>query len=107
MNWIEITHISQIDDLKHSSNDNRVIIFKHSTRCSISSLALSKFERNWNYDDVTPYFLDLINYRDISNHIAEVFNVEHQSPQLLVVENGQCVNHASHNSISSIDLTIV
>jgi bacillithiol system protein YtxJ len=107
MNWIEITNISQIDDLKYSSNDNRVIVFKHSTRCSISSLALSKFERNWNYDDVTPYFLDLINYRDISNHIAEVFNVEHQSPQLLVVENGQCVNHASHNSISSIDLTIV
>ena len=106
MNWIEITDLSHIEELRLSSQNNRVIIFKHSTRCSISKLALSKFERNWKFDNITPYFIDLLNYRDISNNISDVFNVEHQSPQVLVIENGQCVNHASHTSISNIDLTI-
>jgi bacillithiol system protein YtxJ len=104
MNWIEIKHLSQIDDIKHLSKDRKVIVFKHSTRCSISNLALSKFERNWNFDNITPFFIDLLNYRDISDKIAVIFNVEHQSPQLLVIENGQCVENASHNFISNIDL---
>lgn len=107
MNWIELNNLSQIEELKLSSHNNRVIIFKHSTSCSISALALSKFERNWNFDNITPYFIDLLSFREVSNHVAEVFNVEHQSPQLLVIENGQCVNHASHNSIPNIDLTTV
>lgn len=107
MNWIELNNLSQIEDLKLSSHNNRVIIFKHSTRCSISTLALSKFERTWNFDNIIPYFIDLLRFREISNHVADLFNVEHQSPQLLVIENGQCVNHASHNSIPNIDLTIL
>ena len=107
MNWTEIIDSSQIEDLKRLSQNKKVIVFKHSTRCSISKLALSKFERNWDFEAIQPFFLDLLSFREISNQIAEVFNVEHQSPQLLVIENGQCTNHASHNFISSIDLTLL
>lgn len=105
MNWKEITDLSQIEHLIRLSKTNRVIIFKHSTRCSISKLALSKFERNFDSDNIIPFYLDILNFRVVSNRIAEVFNVQHQSPQLLVVENGLCINNASHSSISNIDLT--
>lgn len=104
MNWIELKDLSQVKEIKLISKDKKVVIFKHSTRCSISRLALSKFERNWNFDNVTPFLIDLLNHRDVSNQIAEVFMVDHESPQLLVIENEQCIEHASHNFISSIDL---
>ena len=77
------------------------MVFKHSTRCSISIMVLNRFEREWNNTSVNSYFLDLLNYRDVSNQIATIFEVEHQSPQVLLIKNGTCVYHASHNAIDA------
>ena len=63
-------------------------------------MALNRIERAWNADATSAYYLDLINYRDISNKVSELFNVEHQSPQVLVIDNGSCVYHDSHMAIS-------
>jgi bacillithiol system protein YtxJ len=103
MNWHPLTELSQIDHLLEESQQQAVVVFKHSTRCSISSTALSRLERQWNLADsqVKAYFLDLIRYREISNRIAEVLGVVHESPQLLFIHQGKCVHHSSHLAIDA------
>lgn len=106
MLWHQLTDLSQLNALvntskEQSTNELTVLIFKHSTRCSISSMALNRLEAKWVANEsVKPYMLDLLNYRDISNEIASVFDVEHASPQVLLIKNGQCFYHNSHNGIS-------
>lgn len=101
MNWKTLNELDQLDQIVEESHQHRVMILKHSTRCSISSMALNRLERSWEEDNnVTPYYLDLIQYRPISNTIAEKFGVEHQSPQVIVLENGKVVYTASHMGIS-------
>ena len=101
MNWEYLTDLQQLEQLKEASFQSPVLFFKHSTRCSISVMALNRFEREWNNTSVNSYFLDLLNYRDVSNQIATIFEVEHQSPQVLLIKNGTCVYHASHNAIDA------
>jgi bacillithiol system protein YtxJ len=100
MNWINLTDSQQIQEIIELSKQSPVLIFKHSTRCSISSTALNRLERAWNLTDAKAYYLDLIAYRPISNALAEQFNVEHQSPQVLIIKNGQCVHHENHWEIA-------
>lgn len=110
MHWHQLTELSQLNDIitttKQSAEKLTVLIFKHSTRCSISSMALNRLESRWKDSElVKPYYLDLLNYRDISNEIAHVFGVEHQSPQVLLIQNGKCFYHASHTDISVAAIT--
>ncbi len=100
MNWINLTDIEQISTIIEESQQEAVLIFKHSTRCSISSTALARLERAWNLENARAYYLDLIAFRPISNALAEQFEVEHQSPQVLIIKDGQCVYHESHWDIS-------
>ena len=83
------------------------LIFKHSTRCSISRFVLADFTAHFTYssDEFVAHYLDLLNYREISNEIADHFEVVHQSPQLLVVKNGKVVTHASHEGINELQLS--
>ena len=101
MNWIELNNISQLDSIQESSKSKAVLLFKHSTRCSISTMAKSRLERDWNDDiEIETYYLDLIKFREISNEMADKFNIPHQSPQALLIKNGECIYDASHNMIS-------
>jgi len=100
MNWINLTNISQINEIIELSKLSPVLIFKHSTRCSISSTALNRLERAWNIDHENIYYLDLIAHRDISNALAETFQVEHQSPQVMIISNGKSIFDESHWDIS-------
>jgi monothiol bacilliredoxin len=102
MNWNKLEDASQLDVINEESKSVKVMILKHSTRCSISSMALNRIESNWKDSDskhVKPYYLDLIAHRDISNLIAQQYGVEHQSPQVLIISNGKCIYNASHNNI--------
>ena len=101
MNWLQLTDLQQLEQLKEASFQTPILFFKHSTRCSISVMSLNRFEREWNNTFVIPYFLDLLNYRELSNQIAILFEVEHQSPQVLLIKDGACVFHASHNAIDA------
>ena len=107
MNWINITTPQQIDDIKAVTGYS--IIFKHSTRCPISMMAKRKFELDEKlFDGITPlYFLDLIKFRDLSKAVAETFNVQHESPQLLLIKDGECVLDQSHSSISAEEVVEV
>jgi len=108
MEWNKITNISQLEDINAASESEKIMIFKHSTRCSISSSALNRLERNWNNETdslkIKPYYLDLIAHRDISNKIAQQWNIEHESPQVLVIEKGKCTYHNSHMGIDYTEL---
>ncbi|GAB3263092.1 bacillithiol system redox-active protein YtxJ [Larkinella harenae] len=105
MNWNKLQDNTQLDQIKQESAEQPVLIFKHSTRCSISSAALSRMERNWNDSaGIKPYYLDLIAFRSISNQIADDFGVDHQSPQVLLIQNGECIYDASHFDISFDDV---
>jgi len=102
MNWITLTSPDQLEALRAESKNQPVIIFKHSTRCSISQTALNRLERNWKDDEmasVKTYYLDLLSYREISQQIAEQLDVEHQSPQVIVLRNGEAVYDRSHFDI--------
>ncbi|MFV8346436.1 bacillithiol system redox-active protein YtxJ [Flavobacterium sp. ZB4P13] len=105
INWNELTDLGQLNEIIAISNEKPVAIFKHSTRCSVSRMALKQFENEFNISDkVTPYFLDLIAYRDISNAIADRFEVTHQSPQLIVIKEGKAIYNVSHSDIDAEEL---
>lgn len=101
--WQELTSMEQLRALLTS--DAKYIIFKHSTRCSISSFAKRNFEKEFNIESTIPcYYLDLISYRDISNEIASELNIQHQSPQAFLIDNKQVIYHASHESIDANEI---
>ncbi|MDO9374230.1 MAG: bacillithiol system redox-active protein YtxJ [Bacteroidota bacterium] len=104
MNWKDLTEEAQLTEIKEASKTRPQVIFKHSTRCSISAVAKSRLERSTPPSDVDFYFLDLIRYRPVSNKTAEEFAVYHESPQLLLIKNGECVYDESHSGISMADL---
>lgn len=105
INWIELTDLGQLNEIMDLSHEQPVAIFKHSTRCSISRMALKQFENEFDLEgSVTPYLLDLINHRDISNEIATRFEVYHQSPQLLLIKEGKSIYDASHSDIDAVEL---
>jgi bacillithiol system protein YtxJ len=105
INWIELTDLGQLNEIMDLSHQQPVIIFKHSTRCSISRMALKQFENEYDLEgSVTPYYLDLLNHRDISQEIATRFDVYHQSPQMLLIKEGKSIYDASHSDIDALEL---
>ena len=98
-----ITQLDEIDEISHTKS---VVLFKHSTRCSISRFALKRFDAEFNYDEdkIDWFLLDLLNHRDISNEMANRYNVQHQSPQIIVVRNGKAVFSSTHDAIDANDL---
>jgi bacillithiol system protein YtxJ len=105
--WNEIESSEDLEAAIEASKVRKVVIFKHSTRCMISKTVLRNFERQIESESVVLpkfYYLDLLNHRDISNQIAQIFSVVHQSPQIVVIENSQVIHHASHDNI---DLSLI
>lgn len=100
MNWTLLESPEQLNEIKHQPGYS--LIFKHSTRCSVSMMAKRRFEMDWESlpENLPLYFLDLIQHRDISNQIAQAFQVHHESPQLLLIKDGECILDQSHGGIS-------
>jgi bacillithiol system protein YtxJ len=104
MNWIPLITETQLSEIKAASAEKPVVIFKHSTRCSISAVAKSRLERGREPENISFYYLDLIRFRDLSNRVATDFAIEHESPQVLLIRNGECVYDESHGGIRMEDL---
>lgn len=105
-NWSDLTNINELDKVDELSKDKPVILFKHSVTCGISSGAKYRLESDWKdlSHDVHFYYLDLLAHRNISNAIAERYNVVHQSPQILIIKDGVSVYDTSHHRISINDV---
>jgi len=101
MEWNALKSPDQLEMIREESKSLPVLIFKHSYRCSISRMALDRLERKWQGETagIKPYFLDLISYREVSNRVADQFKVDHESPQVLLIRNGEAVYDSSHYDI--------
>ena len=105
VNWIPLQLMGQLDEIIALSKEKPVLIFKHSTRCSISRFALKQFENEFDLQNqIDAYFLDLLEFRAISNEIASRFGIMHQSPQLLLIKEGKVLYDASHGDIQANEL---
>lgn len=105
LHWIALEELSQLENIKEQSSKKPVVIFKHSTRCGISRMVLRQFENEYNSGEkFQTYLLDLLKHREISNEIATQFEVVHQSPQLLIIDKGVVVYHASHDAVVAEEL---
>ena len=103
MEWIELNSNAKFENALVASENSPIVIFKHSSVCSLSSVALSRLERSWKEDEMAGvrfYFLSVVANRDLCRHIQEVMNVRHESPQILLVRQGQCTYNTSHWAIS-------
>ena len=105
MNWIPLKTEDDLNAVKAKSAEKPQVIFKHSTRCSISSMAKSRLERSLSPEGIDFNFLDLIAHRSLSGKVAEEFSVAHESPQLLIIKNGECIYDESHSGISMDEIT--
>jgi bacillithiol system protein YtxJ len=104
MNWISLTHEDQLAELKQTSRTRPQVIFKHSTRCSLSTMAKNRLEKATPPEMTDFYFLDLIKYRELSNRIADEFDVIHESPQVLLIRDAACIYEESHSAIQMDEL---
>lgn len=104
MNWIYLTDINQIDDIDRLSHEAPQWIFKHSTRCIGSKIALRRIENNIELRNKPGFFLDLIKFRNLSNKIETHYNIRHQSPQILIIKNADCIYSESHMAINPEEL---
>ena len=104
MNWHPINTIEQLEQIKSASFVKPQVIFKHSTTCSISRLALDRFERAEKPENVDFHYLDLLNFRAISNEITSFFQVHHESPQVILIKDGECIYDESHYGIMMDEL---
>ena len=105
--WISLIELKQLNHIQEKSKTKVQVIFKHSTRCGVSSMVMNQFVDAYELteNDLDLYYLDLISYRSVSNEVGYTFQVMHESPQLLVIKNGVVVAHGSHGAINSIELS--
>lgn len=105
MNWNTLSSVEQLAEIKSASYQQPQLIFKHSTRCSISAMVRSRLERSETPDNINFYYLDLLAYRPVSDQVAEDFSVYHESPQVLLIKNGECVYDESHQGINMDEIS--
>ena len=101
-----LNSIEQFDEIDFVSQNKPVVLFKHSTRCSISRFALKQFDNEYHFteDQMDWYLLDLLNYRELSNVIESRYDVTHQSPQIIVIKKGKAIFNTSHDAIDAGEL---
>lgn len=97
--WRNLQQVDQLQEIKSASFLKPQVIFKHSTRCSISTMVLNRLNSGDHPQNVDFYFLDLIAFREVSNAVAEFFGVHHESPQAILIKNGEVVFEESHHAI--------
>lgn len=104
--WRDLTNLDQLQVIKEASITKTQVIFKHSIRCGISRMVINQFVKDFDFSesDMDLYYLDLINNRAISNAVEDIFQVIHESPQVLVIKKGVVVAHDSHGGINDLDL---
>ncbi len=104
--WTSLERIAQLDELVKRSYDTPCLIFKHSTKCFISDVALQRLERKWSFSDqqLIPYFLDAIAHRPISKEVCEVFEEHHETPQILLIDKGEVILEANNMDIHAEEI---
>ena len=102
MSWLAFESEAQWQEILAASQVSPQLIFKHSTRCSISIMALTRFQGSGilDSDAIDSYYLDLLSFRNISNAIETKSGVMHQSPQVIVLNKGEVFLSETHGMIN-------
>lgn len=100
MNWITLTSTAEFDKAVESSNDQPVAILKHSTQCGMCTTVKAALDAADYPENIRFYLILVWENRDVSNYAEKQTGVQHESPQLLLYDNGKLVDHYSHRSIS-------
>ncbi|MEO6455837.1 MAG: bacillithiol system redox-active protein YtxJ [Ginsengibacter sp.] len=100
MLWINLVREEQLQEIKDKSNQKPQVIFKYSSRCSLSGVAKNRLDKSTPPAGMDFYFLDLIKHRDISNKVSQEFSVYHESPQVIIIKNGESIYDESHTAIN-------
>src|SRR5687767_1819757 len=95
--FTQISDTAELEQLLARSHDGPVILFKHSSTCPISSEAYRRMSQVTN--EVTLVVVQRA--RDVSSEIASRTGIRHESPQAIVLRNGEAVWSASHYDITS------
>jgi bacillithiol system protein YtxJ len=100
--WQHLKTSKELQSLIQKSHDTPAAIFKHSTRCGASAIVKERLEEDWDFEngEIDIYLLDLIAHRDLSNEVSKTFGVRHESPQILVINDGQSIFDTSHGDVS-------
>lgn len=98
INWKTLDNKTNLAEIIELSKESPIAIFKHSISCPISSMAKRRLESSWT-SDIDIYYLDLINFRSISHEVSSQLGIQHESPQLLLIHEGQVKYHGSHLNI--------
>ncbi|MDH5476012.1 MAG: bacillithiol system redox-active protein YtxJ [Cyclobacteriaceae bacterium] len=103
INWEHLENENQLLHVLEKSSEKTQLIFKYSSTCSLSNMIFNRFENDWESNamkNINPVFLDILSYRGVSNKIESTLKIRHESPQVLVIENGKCIYDCSHMSIN-------
>lgn len=98
MKYTEITSIEQWQQVLATSNEQPIVVLKHSTTCPISAAAYSEFTA---VDFEHAYLVKVIESRDVSNEIAANLDVQHASPQAIVIKDGKASWQATHHAVTA------
>jgi bacillithiol system protein YtxJ len=105
--WISLEREEQLEEIRLKSNEFPCVIFKHSTRCSISTVALQRLENTLEPSSKASYFyLDLLKFRSVSNKVADLFKIHHESPQVLLINKGECYYEETHLGIDATEIQL-
>ncbi|MFN0036575.1 MAG: bacillithiol system redox-active protein YtxJ [Saprospiraceae bacterium] len=106
LHWLLLDSFEGIEQLKNRSHEVPCLIFKHSTRCEICSIAKYRLEDDWDFGagKMEAYYLDVLNFRPVSLQVADTFQVHHESPQVLLIVDGECIYDASQLDITVEEL---
>lgn len=99
MHWIDLNELQQLEEIRQNSFSQTQIIFKNSTTCSISKMVYARLNNAKETLHADYYYLDLLTHRDISNAVSEMFDVQHESPQILIIKDDKCIYHENHSAI--------
>lgn len=104
MQFIQLDTLVLLEELNAKSFITPQVIFKHSTRCSISKMVLNRFNNASDFGNADYYLLLVVEQRNISNTVEQIFSIKHESPQVLLIKNGNCIFSESHNAITIDDI---
>jgi bacillithiol system protein YtxJ len=103
--WERLNTTADLDAMNAASFQQPILLFKHSTTCMTSRMALDRMERDPSGARDRRWFLiDVHRDRPISNAIADRYDVQHESPQVLVIDQGTCRYTASHIAIRAAEV---
>ena len=90
--------VDDLDAVAEASRKEPVLLFKHSLTCPFSARAQEQFVQ---IEGIPRYALVVQYVKDVSEAAAERFGVEHASPQLLIIKDGEVIQSLYRDEIQT------